>query len=333
MLKRIDAHRRALAAREDAVALELAQAYAGIADALEPELAAMRTIIEAAGPKASPAWLRRQADYKKLLAGAQAAYLEYGRLASRTIDEQHGAALAYGLRDAGELLRLAGTTPKPLTKKRQGELQGAMRRRLRSLALPRSIAQLGVATLRDTLAKAARGLVELPKLITKVREGLGQILVNVLRAARSESTTAYRTAVGAQFAATGRVVGWQWAAELGKTPAPCPVCVAMHGQTFAADEPFGAHIGCRCLAIPVLEGVGPAIGEQGPAWLARQDEARQVAVLGKTKRRLYASGALHLEQLVEVTDHPVYGPGRRERSLKQLGIDYRAAPAAATAEG
>ena len=323
LIEPIIAHRRALEEREDAVALALARSFAQIADALEPALTTLTQTLTEAGATATPTWLRRQKDYQHLLADANAAYLAYGRQATTAIAAQHDAALAHGQRDAGALLTTSGVPPKPLTKRRQGDLQVAMRRRLRAMRLPQSIAQLAVATLRETLGTAVRGLLALPTLITKAREGLGQILVNVLRAARTEATTAYRAVVVAQFAATPGVTGWQWAAELDKTPWPCAVCVAMHGQTFAADAPFGAHIGCRCLALPVRDGVRPPIGEHGIAWFARQPEAAQRAVLGKAKQRLYAAGELRLEQLVEVSDHPIYGVTRHERSLKTLGLDYR----------
>jgi hypothetical protein len=188
--------------------------------------------------------------------------------------------------------------------------------------------QLATRAISGGLVKAVKARtpeapIEPAGLIKRIREGLGAVLINVLRAQRTESTTAYRSVVGAQFVATAQVVGWQWAAELEKSPAPCAVCVAMHGQTFPAETPFGAHPGCRCLAVPVIEGVGPAIGTLGEAWLAQQDEARQVAVLGKAKRRFYAAGQLQLGQLVEVAEHPVYGMSRHERSLKSIGLDYR----------
>ncbi|NNJ10574.1 hypothetical protein EKD04_009560 [Chloroflexales bacterium ZM16-3] len=328
MEQHIEAQRLALASREEAVALELARQFAAIADAVEAELQTLSAAIVAAGDAVSPTWLYRQAHYKKLMLGARAAYLEYGRQAARAVEGQYAVALDYGLRDANELLTLAGLAPKPLAKQASAGLLAGMRRRLRKLALPTSLVQLATKAITGALVKAVK--VRTPEapivpasLITKIREGLGAILINVLRAHRTEATTAYRSVVGAQFLATAGVVGWQWAAELEKSPAPCAVCVAMHGQVFPADEPFGAHIGCRCLAIPVLAGGGPTISISGVEWLAAQTEARQVAVLGKTKRKLYTNGELHLSQLVEVSEHPVYGKSRHERSLKALGLDYR----------
>ncbi|MBX0328691.1 hypothetical protein K2Z83_13495 [Oscillochloris sp. ZM17-4] len=264
MEQRIAEHRKALAQREDAAALALAQEFATIADTVEAELAKLTAAISTASDAATPTWLYRQALYKKLMLGARAAYLEYGRQAARTIEGGYAAALDYGLRDAGELLTLAGLDPKPLGKRAKDGLLVGMRRRLRKLALPTSLVQLATKAISGGLikavkARAADSPIEPAGLVKKIREGLGSILVNVMRAQRTESTTAYRSVVGAQLAATAQVVGWQWAAELDKRPAPCAVCVAMHGQVFAADAPFGAHPGCRCLAIPVIEGVGPAI--------------------------------------------------------------------------
>lgn len=317
----VDAQRRELARREEAAALELARAYALLADALEPQLRALAAAIEARGDHASPTWLRQQELYKRLLAGARGAYQEYGRQAARAIERQYEQALDYGLRDARMLLALEQIAPPEPTRQERAALAAQQRRRLARLALPRSVSSLAVAGLAEVLRRAVKRLVALPELITKARERLGGILINVLRASRTESTTAYRAIVLSRFAAANRVTGWQWAAELAKSPAPCPVCVALHGQVFAMDEPFGSHPGCRCLAIPVIEGVGPALAEAGEAWLARQDEARQVAVLGRGKRRHFAAGRLRLADLVVVAEHPIYGVSRHERSLKSLGLD------------
>lgn len=320
----INEQRRALASREEAAALELARAYAVIADALEPQLRELSVAIEARGDKASITWLRQQEQYKRLLAGARAAYLEYGRQAARTIEQHYADALNYGLRDARMLLAVAQVAPPEPTKQERAALAADQRRRLAKLALPRSLSSLAVAGLTETLRSTVRKLTELPKLIIRAREKLGGILINVLRAARTESTTAYRSVVLSRFAATGQVTAWQWAAELDKNPAPCPVCVAMHGQVFRGSEPFGSHPGCRCLAIPVIEAVGPAIDLRGEDWLRQQDEAKQVAVLGRAKRRYFTEGRLQLADLVIVAEHPVYGVSRHERSLKSLGLSPQA---------
>lgn len=56
--------------------------------------------------------------------------------------------------------------------------------------------------------------------------------------------------------------------------------------------------------------------EPGTEWFARQDEALQREMLGPGKLAAYRAGRITLPDLVEVTHHPRWGRGRRERSLR-----------------
>lgn len=73
---------------------------------------------------------------------------------------------------------------------------------------------------------------------------------------------------------------------------------------------------CRCTAIPVVGGL-PAF-PSAEAWLRDQDEAVQRRILGKRGRELWSSGAIKLDAFVEDTFSPVYGPGRRQRSIADM---------------
>lgn len=74
---------------------------------------------------------------------------------------------------------------------------------------------------------------------------------------------------------------------------------------------------CRCIPVPL--GRGAARPKTGEAHFARLPAEQQRAILGPGKADLFANGSLRLDDLVAKTAHPLYGPGLRERSLRELG--------------
>lgn len=91
---------------------------------------------------------------------------------------------------------------------------------------------------------------------------------------RSELMRSYRGAMFESLDAMG-VKEWQWTASLsGRT---CASCLALHGQRFPITQKhMPAHPACRCVGVPVVEGIDTPSGEQ---WLRDQPEATQRKVL------------------------------------------------------
>lgn len=148
--------------------------------------------------------------------------------------------------------------------------------------------------------------------------------------ARTEINTAYREGNLERYRLSTTVKAWEWSATLDSRT--CPVCIALDGQQFSLSTPFATHPNCRCSPIPVtftFEELGlgylnlkeprpPYMGKRGEEWFRDQTASLQEKILGKTKYNLYKSGQISLEDLVQSYTHPVYGPSRQERSLKNL---------------
>jgi hypothetical protein len=97
----------------------------------------------------------------------------------------------------------------------------------------------------------------------------------------------------------------------------CAVCLAMDGTVHQLSEDFASHPSCRCAAVPITEYSDPP-GETGEEWFAKQPEELQRKILGPSKHSLYKTGTMSLSDLVEKTNHPRWGPGLTEASLKTL---------------
>lgn len=91
---------------------------------------------------------------------------------------------------------------------------------------------------------------------------------------RTEILRAYRQSLTTSYQAMG-VQEWQWTATLGSRT--CPSCLAMHGRRFPMTQThFPAHPNCRCVAVPVVQGIDTPTGEE---WLRSQPEDVQRRVI------------------------------------------------------
>ncbi|MEI7771481.1 MAG: phage minor head protein, partial [Chloroflexales bacterium] len=151
------------------------------------------------------------------------------------------------------------------------------------------------------------------------------VLNRLLLLSRAEAVTPYRDTTLAVFQ-QNRVASWQWFAEIERRP--CGMCVALHGRVFPLADPFATHLGCRCLPVPVLPSAPLPVIIGGHAWLAGQDAATQLAVLGPSKLAHYLSGALALDDLITEGALPAGRRARRETTLRDLGLERVSRPAA-----
>lgn len=143
-------------------------------------------------------------------------------------------------------------------------------------------------------------------------------LQRALTISRTEQNRASRSASQAVYDANADVLeGWLWTTTLDlKT---CPVCIAMAGTFHPLSEIFASHPNCRCCPRPKVIGVADAAGN-GDKWFAALAPGIQKDLLGPAKFEAYRDGRLTLAQLVVDTDHPRWGPGRREATLAEIGI-------------
>lgn len=297
------------------------------------ELAREVQAARARGETIDEAWLRRRQIVERLGGRARVEVRAFLDFARRHVDEAILERAAMGTANADELLRSSlppGVQPvQPLPVAETAQIIAATRPGAPLAAL---LDPLGP----DAAQRAVRTL------IRGVAEGLGPRetaralatdlngnLVRALRIARTETLGAYRRATLARYQANARYLdGWVWVARLDSTV--CPVCVAMHGTIHPLDEPFATHPNCRCTPVPLTKAWSdlgfPGMRETrfqtepGEAWFARQPRDVQRRLLGPGKLALYESGGLPLADLVVDTLHPLWGPGRRERALRDLPL-------------
>lgn len=186
---------------------------------------------------------------------------------------------------------------------------------LRSLL--QTIPPAAVQAAKETLA-AALALGKHPFVVAReLSDGLNIPLARAKTIARTEILSTYRAVLLETYRANSDVVKeWEWRANLSSRT--CAMCLAMDGQRFPLDTPFGSHVNCRCYPVPVPTGWGEADRETGIDWFHRQPGGTQVDVLGPGKLKEYRAGKLTLPDLVGYREDPEWGPERYEKSLKQL---------------
>jgi SPP1 gp7 family putative phage head morphogenesis protein len=80
---------------------------------------------------------------------------------------------------------------------------------------------------------------------------------------------------------------------------------------------------CRCVPVPLLAGDSPDV-TPGTEAFAALDEDMQREILGPGKFDLYAAGDVTLDDLVAETYSARWGPGLREKSLRELAVSGEA---------
>lgn len=137
---------------------------------------------------------------------------------------------------------------------------------------------------------------------------------------RTEINRVYRSSLLDCYRANDQVFsGWVWRSARDRRT--CPVCLAMDGQRFKWDDPFGSHPACRCSPDPILRYLDDPAEEAdtGEAWLRQQPETRQLQALGPTRLKAWREGR-PLAEMVQVVPNDRWGPGRRMRTLRDLGL-------------
>lgn len=324
--ERLNAQRAAQQAADEQLAKDLARRY-GVAWAtikIELDTIAERIrLARAAGETITEAWLIRQGVLDRLSQAVRHEVHVYVEQAARSVNEQTLVQQQLGAAHAHALV--AATTPPAFTP------LAAILHRTR-LGGPLSllfdaIAPDAAAAARDALVQAVvRG--DNPHVTARaLRDTLEQPLWRTLRIARTETIGAYRDGAGATYRSNrNAVAGWIWISKL--STRTCAACWSLHGTIHDLDEPFASHPNCRCTPAPLtrswadlgfagLEETRLEV-EPGPARFARLAAGDKLTILGPGKLAAYQDGDLNLEDLVQHTMHPVWGPGIRERSLRDV---------------
>lgn len=171
-----------------------------------------------------------------------------------------------------------------------------------------------------------------------LRQVLGVTLSRALRIARTETLRAYREATRQNYQANNDIVkGWVWHSALDVRT--CAVCWAMHGTVHRLDERLDDHPNGRCAMVPqtaTWDEIGKKHGidlsgipetnphiEPGIEVFEKLPADKQLKILGQAKYSAWKDGKFTLSDLVGRKRSAVWGTYRYERSLEELGINYR----------
>lgn len=328
-------NRAALLRRDRAAGADLLRAYALVRRRLQADLDALTARIaqaRAAGETVDRAWLAREVRYHRLLAQVEAQVGQFARVAEgRILTEQRLAALAGG-EQAGALIRAAlpdggvGVAFNRLPTQALSELVGVL---ADGSPLSSLLGQLGPQAGRAVRAALIEGVgtgLGPRQIAREVVKATNLSAVRALRIARNETLRAFRSASQETYKANGDILsGWVWWAALSKRT--CPVCYAMHGTFHKLDEQFASHVACRCTQLPQTKGSRLAV-TRGAEAFKKLPEEDQRAILGPGKFAAYRRGDLALDDLVAKTRDKDWGPGLRERSLRDVSAPPTQAPPA-----
>lgn len=316
----VAASRRAMIAREPAMAAELVRHYQVAWDAVERDLQELTRLIDAAiarGEPVSETWLRRQQWFLSLQESIEQRMVQFGGNGAHTlaVTQQGAVQLALNL---GTAYRTA--------------LGSAFDARVWSTAFEHWVSALQPnSPLQGVLSKYGDRVAE--SITRRITEGLGtgQGMDSVVKAiigdvgpdvvegnlrtlVRTEGMRAYRGAGREELSAVGATIPgqheWEWLAAL--SDRTCPACLAMHRKRFPFDQyPDHFHVGCRCIARLVIdEAIVPRVGSvgmTGDEWLRTRPAAVQRKLL-RTKGRYdaFRKGA-PLNDFVTVTHDDTWG--------------------------
>lgn len=300
--------------RELAVARTVAAAYQTAYDAAAGELD--RLLAEMLDGQTTPASLAQANRLRSLVEQLEQELQGFAVTAAGAIEQGAAGSAEAGAVDASAMVAAGSGAP----------AVGAVR----EIAVGHAAAILSTlpaqvaAQVKDSLVRGVilgRNPREIARL---VRRQLGSSLARALTIARTEMLQAYRDSTLLTYQANrGVVKGWAWLATADART--CPVCWAMHGSVHTLDERLDSHLACRCAMVPLTvpwgelgfraqpTGWQPPLGADVFAALPAGDQRR---ILGPGKFAAYQAGQIQLADLVAPTVHPVYGPGLRERSLK-----------------
>lgn len=258
-------------------------------------------------------WFHDQYAYRSLLAGLSAALGRFATIVGAVVASARNmvaaaiAPLAAGVVGALTGLAAAALTVAPLV---PGVAPLALVAGLVK-DVPRIVAAIGRA-LRTAIGR------NLParQVVSETRQAANEVPVRALATSRANVHEAAREATLATYRLHPEALsGWRWRSA--RTARTCAICWSRDGQIFPLSRGFASHPGCRCVCEPLSRGATP-IGETGPEAFARLSPDTQRAILGPGKHNLYLDGMLTLDMLPVATQSARYGPGLRERSLREL---------------
>jgi SPP1 gp7 family putative phage head morphogenesis protein len=334
----IDAARRVILSSEEIAAGEMTTAYGEALSNIGADLQIVLNQIQqlrALGQPVTNTLLTKKTRFESLLKQVDTQIDGYSKLADRVITAQQRDAVKAARKTSLELIQAgqgpyAGEAklPAPFLRfdpKTVETLVGRLGDGSPLRSLLTQLAPQAVEIVKQTLIESViRG--ENPRTIAPLlSQRMGIPLSRSLTISRTETIGAFREASIVGYRQNPKVVkGWIWTCA--KNARTCPMCLAMDGQEFDLDVPFGSHPNCRCTPRPNVrsfkeQGIKapdrrPTL-QTGEEWLASQNPDVQRQVLGH-HYEMYREGHLRLKDLVGYKEDEQWGPSRWVRSRKQI---------------
>jgi len=280
--------------------------------------------LQAAGQAFNIQDVYRLKRYRKLLAQMQTEMTSYNSWAAGYIAENQRTLGVLGINNAAELIQLsffeaglgAGTFFDKLPVEAIELMIGNAGKGGPVYTLLQEAYPLAVDQMTNVLIQnIAMGLG--PRVTAQaMMDGVAGSLNHALTVARTEQLRVYREASRQQYESSGAVRGYKrFASKSGNT---CALCLALDGEVYPTSELMSVHPNDRCVMLPLLNGVPDPEWELGSDWLKKQDTAVQQKILGPGAQELWAKGDIKLTDLVNKTEHPIWGPSLNRVPLRDL---------------
>lgn len=164
------------------------------------------------------------------------------------------------------------------------------------------------------------------KAAQRFREAMGVGLTRALRIARTEMMRSYREASRYSYIAAG-LQYWEWSATMDLRT--CLACALLDGEIFPVNEPMHSHVNCRCVPLPVVGEPGkrerrvqwPEEGTMvgnGRDWFNSLTDEQKREWMGIGNYNAWKSGAVKLDDFIQLHQDPVFGPSYVEASLLSI---------------
>lgn len=323
IVKIVESQRKALLAREYKTVQGIMRAYEKAERSIVKELKRVQAKLQeayAAGAPVSLAWVYQEARLENLVREVRLRLDDFSKDAieftanGREDAYKLGAIHAVKLGEASVYGDFAGLHAGAFE-----TLQHTLHRSSPLAFLFESIAPTGVTVAREVFAEAiAKGYNprKTARLLKGKIEGLARDRAVLI--ARTESIRAYRMATQETFQANTDILrGWRWTSA--RSPATCPMCIAMDGEVFPAGSLMESHPACRCAMVPLpnTDFPGPKL-KSSEEWFQGLPPKEQDRILGKTKGAMYRRGDITLKDNVRWHEDPEWGRSPRSRTIKEL---------------
>lgn len=318
--------RERLLAREEAALRSLSTAYARLGEAVAAragELAKRIAAAELAGVEPSPTWAERTREYQALQSQASELAARYGGRAFQVAEDRQKAATLEGRADSEALVRATSVRApfRSLRPEAFEDLWGRLQDGSPLKDLFDGFAGGASQAVRDALLQGF-GLGLNPRELGRTVAGLVQekleaaTLRRAVLIARDQSLAAYAAAASRNYEANSDVVTGM-IVQSALDARVCPVCAIRHGTILPVGAALPRHAACRCILRPIVDGFDPPT-LTGEEWVASLPEVRQRALLGPGRYELWKERGVPLRDMVEVVEHPKWGPTARLRTIESV---------------